>query len=174
MPELLGLGDEAETSHSMLWFGQTRGHMHPDWHDNVVIQLTGEDEIIVFPSNCSSLVWGRFQPTETLREWVQYGVGPGEVRAPFFHVVLRAGEGLTIPSMSFHKVVSRHSGRVALNAFIEPRWGRMRWAHAPYSFFNFQSPFLAALRIAWARSSVHLWRTHKMTAFMHTPENDFF
>jgi len=50
----------------------------------------------------------------------------------------------------------------------------MRWPRAPYSFFNFQSPFLAALRILWARSSVHLWRTRKMTAFMHTPENDFF
>merc|ERR550525_1496580 len=94
-----------ESTHSLLWMGQQRGGMHSDWQDNIIIQLTGTAEVVVFPANCSSLA--QHLPNQvTIKDWVTKGVPQGQVRSPFFHVQLHEGEGITIPSHSWHKVVS--------------------------------------------------------------------
>ncbi|CAK0901264.1 unnamed protein product [Prorocentrum cordatum] len=77
--------------------------------------------------------------------WAKRGMPRGKARVPFYHVTLRPGDGLAVPSARPSGVVSRDSRRLAINAFFEPKFGRtlsagvgmagaLRWAqHGPRS-----------------------------------------
>ncbi|CAK0905953.1 unnamed protein product [Prorocentrum cordatum] len=60
---------QVETTHSLLWMGAQGGGMHADWQDNVIMQLTGEADIVVFPANCSFETW-RLPNKVVVREWL--------------------------------------------------------------------------------------------------------
>merc|ERR1712039_92036 len=95
------------------------------------------------------------------------------VRSPFFHIPLKEGEGVAVPSHAWHKVTSKQSRRVAVNAFMEPKFGKMRWKSAPNNYFNKENRQNAAMRILWLRSMKHLWKTRKLHYMMHTDRNDY-
>merc|ERR1711988_847032 len=158
------LPSEIEYTHSLLWTGTTPGAFHTDYQDNVLIQLSGTIEVIVFPANCSirhipgPLVLSKAIATESI----------DRMTTRFFHLTLRAGEGVVIPSMAWHKVTSRDSSRMTVNGFMEPRFGQMRWPSAPANFFRRQDKEYLAMRVLWLRSMRHLYDTKKIVYFMHT------
>jgi hypothetical protein len=163
---------QVEATHSLLWAGQQRGGMHADFQDNIIIQLTGKADIIVFPANCSAS--SQFLPNQvTVKDWVKKGVKPGKIRAPFFHVILQEGEGIAVPSHAYHKVVSTQSRRLAVNAFMEPKFGRMKWKSAPNNYFVNEDRANSAMRVLWLRAMAHLWKTRRLHYMMHTDRNDF-
>jgi len=87
--------------------------------------------------------------------------------------MLREGEGVAIPSYAFHKVVSRRSGRVAMNAFMEPGFRKMRWRDSPSNYFRCASDGSEAMRVLSVKSMRRLWKTRKLHYIMHTDRNDY-
>jgi len=161
----LGLAPgELEATHSLLWTGTTPGAFHTDYQDNVLIQLSGSIEVIVFPANCAI----RFLPGHLNLKKAVETENIDQVSTLFYHVKLRAGEGLVVPSMAWHKITSRDSDRITLNGFMEPKFDQMRWPSAPANFFRRQDPKYLAMRVLWLRSMKHLFDTRKIIYFMHT------
>lgn len=162
--KLLGMDDSVEATLSLVWFGTTAGEFHIDFQDNVLIQLTESCEIMIVPANCSH----KDLPGGVMREWMQHW------KVPFFHTTIHAGEGIIIPSMAPHKVVRRNSRTVAINAFLEPRFGKMRWgSSAPNNIFTRMYPGNAAMRVLWLRSMRRLWDEKRINLFMHTHRIDY-
>merc|ERR1712032_1234059 len=125
--------------------------------DNVIMQLTGEADVVVFPANCSFETW-RLPNKVVVREWLSRTADgkplpKGSLRVPYFHMMLRQGEGVVIPSYAFHKVVSRQSSRVGMNAFMEPRFRKMRWKDSPSNYFLRASDGAEAMRVLFLKSS---------------------
>ena len=87
---------------------------------------------------------------------------------PWYHVRLRPGEGIAIPSHSMHTVLSASSHRVGVNLFFEPKFEQMQWetAHSN-AFVNFDSDALA-VRTLWVRTIRELWDAHGVSMAMHT------
>merc|ERR1711920_410020 len=100
--------------------------------------------------------------TRVHRDMSQDGILP----APFFHVTLRAGEGLVMPSHSFHRVWSRSSKRIAVNAFFEPKYKKMQWPHTVSHGFKMYEQSTLAMRILWLRALRRLWDTKQLGMFM--------
>lgn len=168
---------QVESTHSLLWMGAQGGGMHADWQDNVIMQLTGEADVVVFPANCSFETF-RLPNKVVVREWLsrtadKRPLPKGTARVPHFHIMLREGEGVAIPSYAFHKVVSRRSGRVAMNAFMEPKFRKMRWKESPSNYFRCASDGAEAMRVLSVKSMRRLWKTRKLHYIMHTDRNDY-
>merc|ERR1712113_654542 len=157
------MGDSVEATLSLLWFGVTAGEFHIDFQDNVLIQLTESCEIMVVPANCSH----KDLPGGVVREWMK------TMKVPFIHTTIHAGEGIILPSMAQHKVTRRNSRSVAINAFLEPKFGKMRWRSAPSNFFTRQFKPNAAMRVLWLRSMRKLWDERRINLFMHTHRIDY-
>jgi len=167
----LGAGPEGsplvEHTHSLLWMGASRGGVHTDNQDNVLMQLTGDVEVLVIPAGCVGLakVPGA---TRDVAGWLRAGQPPNSSRLPFYHIHLRQGEGLVLPSLAQHKVVSSEGRRVGLNAFFEPRFGRMQWPGAPANYFLRHRRDILALRSLHVMAARRLWDTRRLPYVMHT------
>ncbi|CAK0860536.1 unnamed protein product [Prorocentrum cordatum] len=85
-----------------------------------------------------------------------------DVKVPFYHIRLRAGEAVVIPSMAVHVVKGLHSARFSLGVSFEPRFGQMAWPGAPSHFQGLQRPSVGAMRVLWARSTKRLWDAKKV------------
>jgi len=171
-PKMLGMEDDVLHQHGFLWFGTAAGQHHIDPGDNILMQLTGEVDVIVFNSMCLGLLDRSdgliFKINDGILPWATEGVPEGKVRAPWFHLRLTEGEGVVIPSGSVHKVVTRNTKRVGLNAFFEPRFGKMWWRHAPGNCYNRNDKDVLASRSLWVQSLGHLWDKKEMGMGFHT------
>jgi len=175
----LGIDDVVEHTNSIVWIGHSPGTFHDDFGDNVVVQLTGKATFIIFPAQCAFLLKPIFGPNRKINDtmghlgWAKRGMPRGKARVPFYHVTLRPGDGLAVPSTSIHKVVSRDSRRLAINAFFEPKFGRMQWPTAPVNSFVRHNQNVLAMRILWLRTLRHLWETRRVAIAMHTERLEF-
>jgi len=168
-------GELVEHTLSLLWMGQQKGGFHYDHQDNVLIQLTGVADVLVLPPACI----GSYVPPQKcdFMKWQtkerKHPKGD-HFRAPFYHIRMRSGEGLVIPSMAQHRVISQGTGRIALNAFMEPAFKKMAWPEktAPANFWRRQRPAIAAMRVLWLRTLRHLWETRNISMVMHTERNE--
>jgi len=170
IPKKLGIDKLVERAWSYLRFGTAPQYSHSDGYDNILMQLTEEIEIIMHPANCTSLpvlADANFNMKGVL-PFVTEGMPHGESRAPFFHVHLKPGEGVIIPSDTMHKIISRDPKRIALNAFFEPRFGKMQWTSAPSNFYLRNHDSVLATRALWMKALTHLWETRKVSMFYHT------
>lgn len=165
--EKLGIQHLSEHTHAYLWLGATAGGIHPDLQDNILIQLNTEAEVIVFPQACYPLVQG-IPNRANLMEWLPEGQPPNKSKAPFFHIHVKPGEGVVIPSLSLHQVISRNSHRIGINYFFEPKFDKMMWPQAPGNKFVRARRHDRAMRFLWVRTAKTLWDTHKIALFMHT------
>jgi len=166
--EKLGVGHLVSHTHSFVWPGSTPGQFHVDEWDNVQSQATGSCDVIIFPPRCSGsikmpLVEGHLDWRRRMREQK-----PGNQYAWFFHMRLKAGEGVVIPSNAFHKIISRDNRRLAVNSFLEPKFGKMQWPGNPAHQFAINSRDMLAARRLWVESLSHLWDTKKISMFMRT------
>lgn len=152
--ERLGLSGEMELAHSFLWLGASAGGLHQDIQDNVLVQINGVSHVFVFPANCSSLVVDPESPVT--EEWL---AKQGNSMPPYFHITLRPGDGLAIPSNSRHAVVAQDARRIGMNLFFEPRHGKGRWPAAPANFYNHASEANLAVRALWLKTVAELWDT---------------
>merc|ERR1712187_919189 len=122
---------------------------------------TGTVDMQVVPPNCSRLLRRPHDPDEGMIPWLRKAANAteGVPCAPFFHMRLRPGDGVVLPSGTFHRVVSREDRRVSLNAFFEPAFGEMRWKSAPSNFYVRQHVDVLATRALWIKVVRHLWET---------------
>merc|ERR1712014_244366 len=99
------------------------GH-HWDIDDNILLQLAGEVDITIFPANCSAGLLSRlwkvqgFDSTTPTTELVQ------KTGIPFFHMVLRPGDGVVLPSLAYHRVIIRDRDRIGMNVAFVPKFGQ--------------------------------------------------
>uniref|UniRef100_A0A7S1MHV5 Cupin-like domain-containing protein n=1 Tax=Alexandrium catenella TaxID=2925 RepID=A0A7S1MHV5_ALECA len=152
--ELLGLAGQVEFAHSFLWLGVSAGGLHLDIQDNVLIQINGESHAFVIPANCSRIEDTPFESNSATEEWFSQ---QGADAPPYFHITLRPGDGLVIPSNSMHAVVSQDASRIGLNLFFEPRFGAMRWPAAPNNYYNHAGEGHLAVRALWLKTLAELW-----------------
>jgi len=168
----LGMENDVLHTHGFLWFGTAAGQHHIDPGDNILMQLTGTVDVIVFNSMCLGLLDRPdgliFKINDGILPWATDGQADGKVRAPWFHLRLREGEGVVVPSGSVHKVVTRNTKRVGLNAFFEPKFGKMWWKHAPGNCYNRNDKDVLASRSLWVQSLGHLWDTKQIGMGFHT------
>lgn len=168
MERKLGIQDLVETTHSWMWMGVTPGEFHSDKFDNVLIQLTGEVDVLVYPSNCSALL-DDLSLHVPFMNYTMSGGPRGVGKAPFFHITLRSGEGIAIPSDANHKVINRDSNRIGLNTFFEPKFKRMEWPGNPSNELLRDNDDHKAVRLLWVKALRHLYDTRKIVMYMHTP-----
>lgn len=170
----LGITNLIEHAYSILWIGTTAGEFHDDFQDNVLVQVSGYSSMIVFPSNCSPLIKPVYGPKRKIPEntgaleWGTKGVPKGKVKAPFYHVSLKPGDGMVVPSGAIHKVVTGDPRRLALNAFFEPKFGEMQWPGSPLNIYNTHTKEGLAVRVLWLRVIHQLWIKRKIAMSMHT------
>jgi len=170
-----GLYDQVERTRSYVFIGATSGAFHTDMQDNVIVQLAGKADIFVFPSFVlpDRARAGHGLPVGPLLNWLEDRRFPGRRQLPFFHVTLKAGEGITIPSMSPHRVVTGDSTAIRMNSFFEPRLGQMQWSQTPRNAFGHFSKAYLAMRILWLRSLTYLWETKGVCVFMQGNSAEF-
>merc|ERR1711933_412226 len=106
------------------------------------------------------------------------GMPRGQARIPFFHVLLKPGEGVVIPSMAYHRILSRTSRRVALNFFLEPRFGKTWRPGAPKNSYSWMDRDKLALRTLWLRTMNKFWDAERVSRgdwplVMHTGAMEF-
>lgn len=168
----LGIEDEILHRHEFLWLGSSPGGHHYDPNDNILMQITGIIDVIVFNSNCSGLLDGETGLITHLDDgvlpWATKDMPPGKVRAPWFHIRLHPGEGVAIPSGAVHRIITRDTARVGLNAFFEPRFRQMEWPGAPGNIFVRNDKDVLATRSLWVQSLGRLWDTRKLSVGFHT------
>lgn len=151
----LGLEGLAEYAHNLLWVGASPGGMHNDIQDNVLIQITGESELLIVPANCSLQIdlGNGFRLASV--DWLK---GEGKDMA-YFLIKLSPGDAVVIPSNSMHVVSSQDPSRIGMNFFIEPKHGQMQWPYAPANFYNVAGEGHLALRSLWVRTIEDMWKT---------------
>jgi len=165
-------GELVEHTHSILWIGAAKGGIHTDHQDNVLIQLTGDVQVLVIPQSCVGLAK---VPTRIrdIGGFLTDGMPPNRSRLPFYHVHLRQGEGLVIPSLAQHKIISSDSKRVGLNAFMEPRFGKMQWPTAPANYYRRHRRDILAMRSLYMKTLQRLWDDYQISYTMHTERVEF-
>merc|ERR1712032_644805 len=161
-----GLGDLVDATHEFLWFSVTPGTFHTDAYDNIFIHMAEEADLLVLPSNCSGLIVPL--ASQGIMTFLRKNQTKGNLRAPFFHMRMKPGDGFTIPSGAKHKVVARSPHRVSVNAFFEPKFRQMQWTSAPGNMYLRNHPDVLAARNLWVKSLRHLWDTEKRSMFYHT------
>jgi hypothetical protein len=159
---LFGLSGVVEHSNAVISGGHCQSEVQMNWQDSVIFQLSGVDEIIVFPPNCTA-VTSEIPLRDSVHTWVMKNQKEGDVKVPFYHIRLRAGEAVIIPSMAVHIVKGLHSARFSLSVTFEPKLGQMAWPGAPSHFQGLQRPSVGVMRVLWARSIKRLWDTKKVT-----------
>mmetsp|Transcript_18445 Transcript_18445/g.41722 ORF Transcript_18445/g.41722 Transcript_18445/m.41722 type:complete len:115 (+) Transcript_18445:1-345(+) len=101
-------------------------------------------------------------------EWMQedkHIQRPNEWRRqhlPFFLVVLRPGEGVAIPSRSYHTVWGSHD-RLGLNTFLEPKFGKMQWSSNPNSHWHRETIERKAVRNLWVKTIKTMWDEKRLS-----------
>lgn len=161
--EKLGISDKVAHEHRYLWFGVTPGYFHPDPCDNVLVQLVSTVDVFVMPSQCHNITDIRgFQGV------ISRNQEPGKPPVPFFHIRMRPGEGVVIPSGAIHKVVNWHNQRVGLNFFFEPVHGAMRSKSNPASMWTREHDDVLVARSLWVRALARLYDKTGISMSYHT------
>ena len=118
---------------NFVWLGWSPGGLHFDEMDNVLVQLAGTKEIVIFPPHVTELIDGAHYPGS--------GKGPNgrpafsgkgffseEAMAshpvlaamPYYHVKLAAGDAVSIPSGAYHAPLATSHDSVSINSFLAP------------------------------------------------------
>lgn len=172
----LGLEGDVERATGQLNIGYSAGEPHWDEQDNLFINIKGVSVVMVAPSNYTDAadgykgsgfnmpwwVWQRFELAGLAHERTRRNHTFRRDVMPYFAVVLLPGEGVLIPSRSYHAVMGTFD-RIALNAFLEPRYGRMRWPSNPGSHWHRETPERRAVRNLWTRTIARLWDERKLS-----------
>lgn len=173
----LGLDGLVDNLFSYLWLGVSPGEFHWDAEDNVLIQLTGEVDIFLFDANCTYLVeeLDRFaditEVVSTSDPKDQFMKG-NRARIPFYHMRLRPGDGVVMPSFAKHRIIIRDTRRVGMNVAFLPKFGAMRWPGAPASAFTRFDIDVFAVRSLFMRSVKHLYETRGIVYTHHTARQE--
>jgi hypothetical protein len=171
----LGISNSVLTTHQYLWFGASHGALHHDFQDNVLIQISGEAEVIIVPPNCSHFILdgSHVQKQDLNYLWPDLTDG-WRYKAPFYHFQLKAGEGVVIPATAPHRIISWDNFRIGMNSFFEPKYKQMQWGStAPANFYSLQPDSLLAIRSLWTESLQHLFDTRRIVLAMHTSKLEY-
>eukprot|EP00747_Dinoflagellata_sp_TGD_P036846 gnl/TRDRNA2_/TRDRNA2_138728_c2_seq1.p1 gnl/TRDRNA2_/TRDRNA2_138728_c2~~gnl/TRDRNA2_/TRDRNA2_138728_c2_seq1.p1 ORF type:complete len:284 (-),score=35.59 gnl/TRDRNA2_/TRDRNA2_138728_c2_seq1:3-767(-) len=174
LESLLGDFPWLERVWSNLWFGAVPDVLHYDDPDNLVIALHGDIYISVWEQNDTTLLNGGrgywtphfdlpslsgFATAQTVEAapWVRH--------FPFITLKLEVGQGILIPSRTYHSLAVPDATRVLLNAWIMPKYGELWDAPASaHSFYRaeMQAPEYAALRHLKSSTIYRLWDTRHL------------
>lgn len=168
----LGLEDEVERVEPQMNIQYSRGEAHYDEQDNIFIGVRGLNFILTSDANYTDAAHGHKDSgyTRSWFDWLHTEQDGSDAtwrrdHMPFYAVVLRPGEGVTIPSRSYHAVLSSYQ-RIGINFFLEPKYKRMRWPGAPRSYWWRESSERVALRNLAIQSVGRLWETKKLGFLM--------
>jgi len=147
---------QVEMVHGLVWMGVGEGNIHRDAMDNTLVQVSGENHLVLVPANCS---WNIPESGSLHAGAVKHIFGAQGWRLPYFSITLRAGDAVVIPSNSVHVVTSKDPRRIGLNFFYEPSFMEFRWSSAPANYYKMLDPEHLAMRTLWLRTIKELWRT---------------
>lgn len=165
------LSGEARSTLSMMWFGNAPGGWHTDMQDNVLVQLTGEVDVLAVAAasaHVCGLPMGRMYPLIEYMKSCKEQFGH-DARA--YHIRLGPGDAVAIPSNTQHRVLCNNTRRVAVNYFFEPEFLQMRWPPATPHTFNYYKALSEdnlAMRLLWITTVQRLWDERGVAMFMHT------
>lgn len=143
-------------------------HAHWDEQDNLFIQITAPSVVLVISSNFTDAAhgakgggMGRPVPEwMALDPWTQREDTFRRDTVPFYLVYLQPGQGVTIPSRSYHQIISGID-RVAMNVWLEPQFNKMMGSGNPRSFWHTEAQERRALRNLWVRALGIAWDKEK-------------
>lgn len=113
------------SSFSFLWVGISTNNLHCDEFNNVLIQVSGRKQVLVFSPEASNeisrshFVWMKNHKDVFAQENIaEY---PELARVPWHLETLNPGDALVIPSGAYHAVIGLEPNTTAVNAFLAPR-----------------------------------------------------
>lgn len=152
------LEEDVQRSEGQLWFGATMGGLHWDETDNFIVCLSGSMvAMLVSPNYTDAFHGGKSVPFD------QYGSIDAS-HVPSYIVALRPGEGIVIPSRTYHTIAATED-RISFSTFLEPKWDRMKWSSAPGSFQHFETDERRAIRNILMRTASRLWDNRGIAMF---------
>jgi len=155
----LGLDDIVERAVSQLIVGFANGDVHWDEQDNIIIAISGLCVIFAAPGNWSGSVHDRKCSGQTWDTWMKLDRYRQE-EMPYYYHILQPGEGVVLPSGSIHAVYGDWN-RLAMNAFLEPKFEKMKWTTSKSSYWHLETRERQALRNLWIQSIARVWDRKK-------------
>jgi len=172
IPAMLNMTSIVEREMPTFNVGITVGLSHYDEQDNILVGVKGVNVINALAnSNLTDVVHGyKFigaEGTGLLDEnsprkmWHRFITRTDFVKdyVPNYVINLKPGDGMTLPSRVYHAVWRLRSEDLAMNAFMEPKFGEMRWESAPQNYFTqmAKDPLRMAIRTLWVKSAKALY-----------------
>jgi hypothetical protein len=115
-------------AYNFLWFGLSPGGMHYDPFDNMLIQLSGRKQVLIYHPDLCDAVDGSIFVTrfplcsphapEVLEEHrlLQH--------LPYYKVELTPGTGVVLPARAYHAPLALTHDSISLNTFLFPYYAR--------------------------------------------------
>merc|ERR1711862_915734 len=173
----LGSPDWLERTWSMLWTGAVGPWLHLDEPDNLLIGVRGEQYVSVWRQNDTDLIngarnmhaegWDLTGDPVSDHDWRKKN--PWIHQFPFIHIKLEPGQGVVVPSRTYHSVYSPQADRILLNCFMMPKYGKLEnstgsrqggfWARGS------QSESFMALYHLKTSSIYRLWDSKRLGGF---------
>lgn len=107
---------------SFVWVGLSSGGMHFDRFDNVLLQLTGKKQMLIYPPHLTDLISGdqyykhfvSHLSEESRREnaWID--------KLPYYLKVLEPADAIAVPSGAYHCPLGLTKDSVSINFFLVP------------------------------------------------------
>merc|ERR1711865_299477 len=116
--------------HSFIWIGPSPGGLHYDELPNILIQLQGEKELVIFSSEFTEAIDGDHYPS-SFNLTTFFSDAPRLREIPHFRVKLTPGVGVVIPRFAYHAPSSRTADSLSLNVFFSDIHGQEHYSELP-------------------------------------------
>mmetsp|Transcript_133842 Transcript_133842/g.325263 ORF Transcript_133842/g.325263 Transcript_133842/m.325263 type:complete len:468 (+) Transcript_133842:69-1472(+) len=160
----LGL-EGVERPEGQIIMGHAMGDTHWDEQDNLFIQASGVSVVLGVPAEYADAIAGGEKYSAKSSgmiwdEWLKFD----DVRRtaiPWYYMVLKPGDGIAIPSRSFHAVYGGHN-RASVQTFLEPKFHGMRWKTNKDSYWYKETDTRQAVRNLYFKTAGRLWESRKL------------
>ena len=109
---------------NFVWVGWSAGGLHYDDMDNVLTQVCGTKEIVIFPPEATDLIDGGHYPTKfesrAFFSAAAFAASPHLAAVPHHRVKLQPGMAVAIPSRAYHAPLATSHDSVSINSFLAP------------------------------------------------------
>lgn len=172
----LGSPDWLERTWSMFWTGAVGNWMHVDEPDNLLINVRGEMYVSVWRQEDTDIInggrnlgAGKWDLTHDITDPAWLEKNQWFFKFPFIHMKLEPGQGVVVPSRTYHGIYSPEADRILLNVFMMPKYDKL--GDSPGSkqggFFEreSQSEDFWAMYHLKTSSLYRLWDTKRLGGF---------
>ena len=120
---------------NFVWVGWSSGGLHFDEMDNILSQVRGSKEIVVFPAESTCRIDGNHYPAfngKAVWSSETRAKCPQAAKEPFYHIKLAAGDAVLIPSGAYHAPLATSHDSTSVNSFLAPALTRSSWPNSRY------------------------------------------